>query len=95
MSVELIFYRKNIEPDDEIIEMKIWKIPHTKDKTHGLKYSLVYIKEDKRLIGYDNAEGKGDHKHCRGREYPYKFKDIDALITDFYLDIERARRGEL
>ena len=33
------------------------------DKPHGVKYSIVYIKGGKRLAGYDNAEGKGDHRH--------------------------------
>jgi hypothetical protein len=63
MSVELLFYRKNIEPNGDIIEMKIWQVPRSKDKPHGLKYSLVYIRDGKRLIGYDNAESKGDHRH--------------------------------
>lgn len=43
MTVDLLFYRKNIEPKGDIIEMKIWQVPHSKDKPHGLKYSLVYI----------------------------------------------------
>ena len=32
-------------------------------KPFGIKYSVVYIKDGKRVLGYDNAEGKGDHKH--------------------------------
>ncbi len=67
MSVELLFYRKNVEPNGDIVEMKIWQVPRSKDKPHGLKYSLVYIRDGKRIIGYDNAEGKGDHRHYGGR----------------------------
>ncbi|MEK7846052.1 MAG: DUF6516 family protein [Nitrospinota bacterium] len=95
MAVDLLFYRKNIEPKGDIIEMKIWQVPHSKDKPHGLKYSLVYIREGKRILGYDNAEGKGGHKHYWNNEYPYKFNGIDVLIEDFYRDVERVRRGEL
>lgn len=95
MSGTLLFYRKNIEPEGNIVEMKIWQVPHSKDRPHGLKYSLVYIREGKRIIGYDNAEGKGDHKHYRNKEYPYHFKDMDTLIEDFYNDVEKARRDEL
>lgn len=94
MDAELIFYRKNIEPDGDIVEMKIWHVPHSKDKAHGLKYSLVYIREGKRIAGYDNAEGKGDHKHYKGREYPYRFIDVDTLIEDFYSDVEKVKRGD-
>lgn len=93
--VQLLFYRKNIESDGSIVEMKIWQVPHSKNKPFGLKYSLVYVREGKRIIGYDNAEGKGDHKHYKNKEYPYQYKDMDALIKDFYSDVEKARRGEL
>ena len=75
--------------------MKIWQVPRSKDKPHGLKYSLVYIREGRRIVGYDNAESKGDHKHYWGREHPYRFKDMDTLIKDFYKDAEKARRGGL
>ncbi len=47
MNGELLFHRKNIEPNGNIVEMKIWKVPYSKDKPHGLKYSLVYIREAK------------------------------------------------
>lgn len=95
MDVDLLFHRKNIEQNGDIIEMKIWKVPYSKDRPYGLKYSLVYIKEGKRVLGYDNSEGKGDHKHYRGKEFSYHFKNIDALIKNFYADIEKIKRGEL
>ncbi len=95
MSVNLLFYRKNIEPNGDVIEMKIWQIPHSKDKPHGLKYSLVCVREGRRIIGYDNAEGKGDHRHYRNKEYHYHFRGMDSLIEDFYSDVEKAKRGEL
>lgn len=45
------------------IEIIMWQLPEaTLDKPHGYKYSLVYIVDDVRVIGYDNAEGKGDPK---------------------------------
>lgn len=63
------------------------------DKQHSYKYSLVYIVNDERVIGYDNAEGKGDHRHYGKTEKPYKFKGIDRLLEDFYNDIEQYKRG--
>ncbi len=95
MSVELLFHRKNVEPNGDIVEMKIWQVPHSKDKPHGLKYSLVYVREGKRIMGYDNAESKGDHRHYKNKEYPYHFKDVDTLIEDFYSDVEKVNKGEL
>ena len=94
MKARLIFYRKNIEPNGDIVEMRIWKVPHSKRAPSGVKYSLVYIREGKRIIGYDNAEGKGHHRHYKGREFVYDFQDVDNLIKDFYGDVERIKRGE-
>jgi hypothetical protein len=95
MEAELIFYRKNIEPDGDIVEMRIWKVPSSKRAPSGLKYSLVYIREGKRIVGYDNAEAKGHHRHYKSKEFSYDFRDVDNLIKDFYEDVERVRRGEL
>jgi len=38
-------------------------------------------------MGYDNAEGKGHHRHYRERESAYDFKSVDKLILDFKRDI--------
>lgn len=96
MKAELVEHSKVIDESGNAIEMALWRLPKpTKDKPHGYKYSLVYIVEDKRIIGYDNAEGKGDHRHIRGTEKPYKFVDVWKLIQDFYKDIEKLKRGEL
>lgn len=65
------------------------------DKPHGYKYSLVYVVENTRVIGNDNAEGKGDHRHIRGKTKLYKFVSLKKLANDFYRDIERYKRGEI
>jgi hypothetical protein len=93
MKSTLVFYRKNILKNGDTVEMKIWQVPYSKDKPHGLKYSLVYIRKGERLVGYDNAEKKADHKHFREMEIPYKFKDMDRLILDFYSDIQGLIEG--
>ena len=66
----------------------------TPDKPHGFKYSLVYIKEGKRIIGYDNAERKGDHRHYEDKVYHYEFKSIDKLFEDFFNDVRRVRHED-
>lgn len=96
MKAELIKHRKAIDEEDNTIEVKMWQLPQpTKDKPHGYKYSLVYIVDDVRVIGYDNAEGKGDHRHIRGKTKPYKFISLSKLAEDFYKDIDKYKRGEL
>ena len=80
----LVFHEKVVEPDNSIIEVKLWSVPATSDKPHGFKYSLVYVKNGERILGYDNHEGRGDHRHFKGSESPYKFKSIARLFEDFY-----------
>lgn len=46
---------------------------------HGYKYSFVYVVKGKRVIGYNNAEGKGDHRHYGDKEEVYTFKSVDKL----------------
>jgi hypothetical protein len=53
-----------------LVEMKIWSVAVTKHTPYGVKYSLVYIVDGERVIGYDNERGKGDHKHIDSEEEP-------------------------
>ena len=88
MGAKLLFRQKNIYPNGDIVEMKIWRVPDSDDKPHGLKYSLVYIQNGKIILGFDNAEGKGDHKHNGKNTELYKFKTIRRLVDDFMKDID-------
>ncbi|MEA1935081.1 MAG: DUF6516 family protein, partial [Thermodesulfobacteriota bacterium] len=94
MKAKLIYHVKEITLNGDILEIKIWQIPKSKDKPHGFKYSFAYIRRGKRLFGYDNAERKGDHKHVGNREIPYQFKSVDQLFADFHRDIINLREKE-
>ena len=95
MKASLIRHVKGVDELGNIIEVKMWEIaPPTADKPYGYKYSLVYIVNGVRVIGYDNAEGRGDHRHYRETERPYRFKGLSRLVADFYDDIEKSKRGE-
>ena len=95
MKASLIRHVKGVDELGNIIEVKMWEIAQpTADKPYGYKYSLVYIVNGVRVIGYDNAEGRGDHRHYLQSEHPYRFKSLSQLVADFYDDIERFKRGE-
>jgi len=95
VKASLVIYVRVEDELENTVEVKVWQLPKpSPDKPHGYKYSLVYIVKDVRVIGYDNAEGQGDHRHYRDRQKPYTFQDIDKLLQDFYGDIERYKRGE-
>ncbi len=92
MKAELIFRDKVVEHDNSIVEIKIWSVPVTSDRPHGYKYSMVYIKDGKRIVGYDNHTGKRDHRHYGNKEEPYEFTTIEKLFEDFYKDFRRAKK---
>jgi hypothetical protein len=92
MKASRVFYDKQVLPDGTIVEMVIWKLPTPEPgRPHGLKYRLFFGKHGERIVGYDNERGTGDHRHRNGREEPYKFKSVDALVADFLRDVKRAR----
>jgi hypothetical protein len=90
MAAELVIHTKEIK-EDEIVEIKVWRVPRTQSTPDGVKISVVYVKNGKRLIGYDNAEGKGYHRHFMDQEEAYSFFNVRALLDDFAKDIRRIR----
>jgi hypothetical protein len=90
MVAQLIENRKLIFDDGSIIEIRIWRLPTaTRERPHGLKYSLFYGRRAERIIGYDNEAGKGDHRHYRQKEEKYHFATYEELIRDFMTDVKR------
>src|SRR3989344_4246302 len=88
-----LFHKKFEYVDGEIIEVKGRAVPPSPAKPEGIKYSLVYIgKDGTRILGYDNAEGKGHHKHLGGKESPFQFTSIHSLIERFGQEVAYLRR---
>ena len=65
---------KIIDELGNVVEIRMWQLPEpSKDKPHGYKYSLVYIVEGVRVIGYDNAEGQGRSPSHKRQDNPLPF----------------------
>jgi hypothetical protein len=94
MKAKLVYHVKEYRADGSIEEIKIWQVPATEDKPYGLKYSFAHIVEGNRIVGYDNFEGKGDHRHYRGKEHPYAFESLEKLWSDFKRHIEQSREDK-
>jgi hypothetical protein len=45
------------------------------------------------VLRYDNEAGKGDHKHDRETEVPYKFTDVETLQADFWAAVNARRKS--
>ena len=54
--------------------------------------ALFYGYPGRRLVGYDNESGEGDHRHWVEEESRYRFTTVDQLIDDFLADVRRARK---
>lgn len=92
MKAKRIFYDKAVFPDGAIVEMTIWQLPKTTaERPHGFKYSLFYGREDRRIVGYDNERGKGDHRHIGGVETRYRFVSVEKMVADFLADVESLK----
>lgn len=71
------------------IEIVLWRVPHpVPPSEHPYKYRLAYVVDGKRVVGYDNEQGKGDHRHLGKREAHYRFVGPRQLIADFMDDVE-------
>jgi len=93
MKATLEHHTKYDDSDGNIVEIKIWRVPVTEYAPHGIKYSLVYIVDGVRVVGYDNERGKGDHRHINGVEFLYQYHGVQALFNDFKADMKEVKQG--
>ncbi len=94
MRAKLIYHYKHVLGSGAIVEMVIWKLPAPDpDRPHGYKYRLVYVRDGRRVIGYDNERGKGDHRHYHEDEQSYTFTTVTRLLNDFRADVMREEES--
>ena len=92
MKARLLIHERMVFDDGAVLEIKVWRVPEqVAASRHWLKYSLFYGTRGKRLIGYDNERGKGDHRHYGHRQENYPFTSIERLLADFRRDVETLR----
>jgi hypothetical protein len=87
----LLLHERVVLAEDVFAEIRIWRVPRSvPGSIHDLKYSLALIAARRCVLRYDNEAGKGDHRHTtEGRELAYAFRDADALIADFWTEVDR------
>ena len=85
-----MLHEKIVRDDGAIVELVIWQLPRaTRERPHALKYRLYFGRGRKCLVRYDNETGKGDHRHVRGKETPYRFVSLARLRRDFEADMKK------
>ena len=95
MNAQIILKRRTVFDDGSLVQMVIWQVPEpVPPSEHHYKYSLVYIVEGNRILGYDNERGKGDHRHSGNSEEGIEFTSLQDLMASFLNEVRALRRGE-
>ena len=93
MRARLLLKERHQASQRSFAEIVIWRVPlAVPGSDHMYKYSLSYVVEGKCVLRYDNEAGKGDHRHIGRREEPYAFTTPQALLADFWKDLDEWRR---
>lgn len=88
MKAMLLARSKEVRDDGSIVEVVIWELPAPlSPSVHSYKYRLFYGTPAEERVRYDNERGKGDHRHCGGKEEGYAFVTLDRLLDDFENDL--------
>ena len=92
MKATLLFRTRQRFDDGAILEAVVWRVPTSiAGSQHRFKYRLYYGYPGRRVIGYDNERGKGDHFHHGELEGPYLFTTAEKLWRDFINDVNAVR----
>ena len=93
MKARLVRRSKNVLSDGAVLEMVIWQVPRpVEGSAHAYKYRLFYGRDGVRIVGHDNERPKSDHCHLDGRERPYEFTTVAALLEDFLAEVRKRRK---
>ncbi len=84
---------RHVLDTETFVEIVVWRLPRPlRGSRHRFKYRLALVSNGICVLRYDNEAGKGDHRHLRDSENPYRFTDPEALLADFWNDVEKWKR---
>jgi len=93
MKAELLIDERHVLDAGMFVEIVIWRLPRpARGSAHRFKYRLALVVDGVCVLRYDNEAGKGGHRHAKDAEEPYDFTDPEALLADFWSDVETWRR---
>ena len=92
MQAKLLLKSREPLGDDRFVERVVWQVPTpVAGSAHGFRYRLAFVVAGQCVVRYDNEAGKGDHRHLGERELPYRFSTLQALLGDFWRDVDNWR----
>jgi len=88
----LLLNERHVITEDAFVEMVVWSLSvPLEGSSHSFKYRLALVVKGNCVLRFDNEAGKGDHKHMGKREIPYVFTTPQALLDDFWKEVNRWR----
>ncbi len=83
---------RHIISESTFAEVVVWRLPSPlSGSNHNFKYRLALVVNGRCVLCYDNKSGKGDHRHVGEKEAPYAFTTPQALLEDFWNDVDNRR----
>jgi hypothetical protein len=92
MNAKLMLRERHVISEISFVEMVVWHLPAPlSGSSHHFKYRLALVVNGLCVLRYDNESGKGDHKHKVGEEISYQFSSPQALLGDFWQEVDNWR----
>ncbi len=92
MGAEILLNERRILSESVFVEMVVRRLSRPQPgSAHTLKYRLALVIDGVCVLRYDNESGKGDHKHVGAEEVEYVFTTAEALLGDFWKDVDNWR----
>jgi hypothetical protein len=89
MKAQILLNQRQPISENAFVEMVVWRVSlPISGSIHDFKYRLALIVNGYCVLRYDNETGKGDHKHMGEHETPYVFTTPQALLHDFWNDVD-------
>ena len=86
------------------VKIRVTKVEPDRLRPHGIDYSLCLLSpDDKCLVRFDNAHpvrdgndltATADHVHLGEKVKPYGYSDPEALMNDFWAEVDRVLKEE-
>ncbi|MEA2824798.1 MAG: hypothetical protein QOF03_1280 [Alphaproteobacteria bacterium] len=89
MDAELMIDERHVLAENTFVEIVVWRLPRSaRGSAHRFKYRLALVEDGVCVLRYDNEAGKGDHRHVENTEKRYNFTTPEALLADFWRDVD-------
>jgi len=83
-----VIYEEKIKDKDSFT----YVIHIVKIEKGDYKYRLVLLKDNKRVVCFDNYGKHKPHKHVGDKRLPYEFESIWKLIEDYWEEVDKFKK---